>query len=53
MGTSVGFGGKVCGGYSLHNFDSESHIGAHRVAPEAVSKMKTQAEAKLHMYYLF
>jgi hypothetical protein len=28
------------------------HGGAHHVAPEAVSEMKTQAEAKLHMYYL-
>jgi hypothetical protein len=40
-------------GQLLHNFDLKSHGGAHRVAPEAVSEMKTQAEAKFHMYYLF
>jgi hypothetical protein len=38
-------------GQSLHSFDSESHCGAHRVALEAVSKLKTQTGAKLHMYY--
>jgi hypothetical protein len=53
MGTSTGSSGEVCGGKSLHNFDLESYDGAHRVALEAVSEMKTQAEAKLHIYCLF
>jgi hypothetical protein len=38
-------------GYSLDGLDWESHGGAHRVAPEAVSEVKTQAEAKYHMYW--
>jgi hypothetical protein len=38
-------------GYSLDSLDWESHGGAHRVAPEAVSEVKTQAEAKYHMYW--
>jgi hypothetical protein len=40
-------------GKSIHNFNLESHGGAHLVALEAVFEMKTQAEAKLHMYCLF
>jgi hypothetical protein len=27
------------------------HGGAHRVAPEAVSEIRAQAEAKFHIYY--
>jgi hypothetical protein len=37
-------------GLSLHGLDWESHGGAHRVAPETVSEVKAQAEAKFHMY---
>jgi hypothetical protein len=37
-------------GQSLHVHGSESHGGAHRVAPQAASKMKAQAEAKFDMY---
>jgi hypothetical protein len=35
---------------SLHGRDMESRGGAHRVAPEATSELKAQAEAKFHMY---
>jgi hypothetical protein len=37
----------------LHGFDWESHGGAHRVSPEAASKIKAQAEAKFHMYCFY
>jgi hypothetical protein len=36
-------------GQSLHDFDPESHSGAHYIAPEAAPEIKAQAEAKLHM----
>jgi hypothetical protein len=36
---------------AVHSFDPKSHGGAHRVVPEAMSEVKTQPEAKLHMYY--
>jgi hypothetical protein len=38
-------------GQGLHSFDPESLGGAHHVAPEVVLGVKTQAGAKLHMYY--
>jgi hypothetical protein len=34
----------------LISLNLESHGGAHRVAPEAASELKAQAEAKFHMY---
>jgi hypothetical protein len=37
-------------GESLNDLDGESRGGAHRVAPEATSEVKAQAEAKFHMY---
>jgi hypothetical protein len=37
-------------GSSFHNLDWESHDGAHRGGPEAVSEVKAQAEAKFYMY---
>jgi hypothetical protein len=49
VSTSVGFNGEIVG-ISLHDHDWESRSGAHRVAPEAASKVKAQAEAKFHMY---
>jgi hypothetical protein len=37
-------------GKILHDLKWDSHGGAHLVAPEAASKVKTQAEAKYQMY---
>jgi hypothetical protein len=36
----MGFGGEIVG-ISLHNLDWESRGGAHRVAHEAVSELKS------------
>jgi hypothetical protein len=43
VGTSMGFGGEIVG-------TCESCGGDHRVATEAMSMVKAQAEAKFHMY---
>jgi hypothetical protein len=32
------------------DLDLKSHRGAHRVAPEAASEVKAQAEPEFHMY---
>jgi hypothetical protein len=37
-------------GKILHDLKWDSRGGAHLVAPEAASKVKTQAEAKYQMY---
>jgi hypothetical protein len=34
----------------LHNLDWDSRGGAHCVAPEAASEVKTQVKAKFHIY---
>jgi hypothetical protein len=36
---------------AVHGLNWESRGGAHHVAPEAVSEIKAQAEAKFHMYF--
>jgi hypothetical protein len=35
----------------LHSRDMEFCSGTHRVAPEAMTKLKAQVEAKFYMYY--
>jgi hypothetical protein len=38
-------------GESLHDNNSESHGGTHRVAREAVAELNAHAKAKFHMHY--
>jgi hypothetical protein len=49
--TTTGFSGQAMGLKPPWS-GSESHGGAHRVAPEAAAELKAHPESKFHMYCL-